>query len=447
MVRAALASILIATSSLSGMDLPDDTVIYGVLPTLFNSDEPLNGVTGQLDALRDLGVTVLWLSPLTVSDDPSHISYAVTDYRRLRADFGTPRDLKTLVKEAHARGMKVILDFVPNHTSSKHPWFLDAQKKGKESMFANYYQQDSQGNPVHYFDWENLPNLNFDNPRVREEITSAMKFWIEEYGVDGFRMDAVWGVRERKAQALRSLCAEVLAAHPNTILIAEAGAGDPFYFEQGFQVAYDWTDRLGEWAWEEEFAKPVPDGRKLAALAMEGADPQKTLRFLNNNDTGDRFVTKHGLERTRAAAVFQLTVPGIPLVYSGDEIAAEFDPYDDSPPLSWKDPHNFRAFYKHLIVLRKSIPALSAGKMELVEAVDAPSVSAYLRRVDESSWALVVVNFGEDKEVVFLIPESVKIPGSAVWDTLNGCSVPVGEGRSISLFLHENSAAILMPAR
>lgn len=426
-------------------NLPDDTIVYGALPTLFDSDHPFKGLTKKLDDLQDLGVTVIWLSPVTTSDDPSHISYAVTDYRGLREDFGSPEDLKFLVEEAHRRGMKVILDFVANHTSSQHPWFLDAETNGAASKYVDYYQKDADGNPVNYFDWDNLPNLNFDNPQVLKEIKEAMTFWMKDYGIDGFRMDAIWGVRERNAAALRSLYEELVAAHPDIILVAEAGARDPFYFEQGFQAAYDWNDQLGEWAWAEEFAKPEPNGRALVELTMQAAAPNKTLRFLNNNDTGERFATKHGIERTRAAVVFQFTIPGIPMIYSGDEVAAEFEPYEDSPPLTWKDPHNLRAFYKRLVGLRKQIPALHRAEIELVDVSGAQSVSAFLRRIDARSWAFVLVNFGKEREVTFTLPDSIKNDSSTLWDALNDCAVPLSEKQSITLRLHACGAAILVP--
>lgn len=171
-------------------------VLYGVAPTLFG-DPPLASVTKRLDDLKALGVNGLWISPLFRTDDPSAISYSVTDYFSIRPDYGSAKDLHTLVHEAHRRGIRVLLDIVPNHTSWKHPYFLDAEKNGPRSRYFQFYARDGKGNPTHYFDWKNLPNLDYGNPTVRKLITDAFTYWVRTFDVDGFRVDAAWGVRER----------------------------------------------------------------------------------------------------------------------------------------------------------------------------------------------------------------------------------------------------------
>ena len=92
----------------------------------------------------------------------------------------------------------MLLDFVPNHTSDQHPWFVDAQANGPASVYWDYYDRDADGQPTHYFDWTNLPNLNYSNPEVERFMLEAFSYWVREFGVDGFRTDACWGVKERK---------------------------------------------------------------------------------------------------------------------------------------------------------------------------------------------------------------------------------------------------------
>jgi hypothetical protein len=164
-------------------------VIYGVMPHYFGL-EGLKSVIERLDYLQELGVNALWISPIYDTFYGGH-GYDVRDYFSVRSDFGTIDDLKELVKEAHARGIKVLLDFVPNHTSSAHRYMQDALEHGKSSSYYGFYDRDDNGNPTHYFDWQNLPNLNYDNPEVWNWIMEAFSYWIRECDIDGFRVDAL----------------------------------------------------------------------------------------------------------------------------------------------------------------------------------------------------------------------------------------------------------------
>lgn len=426
-------------------------VIYGVVPPFFGR-EPFKDVTSRLDRLRDLGVDILWLSPVNSTDDPSGISYSITDYFRVRPDFGRLEDLKDLVSEAHRRGIRVIMDFVPNHTSKAHPYFIDAEKQGKSSPYYDFYDRDGAGRITHYFDWEGLPNLNYSNPEVATMMNRAFRYWIESVGIDGFRVDVAWGLRRRAPDVWGPLIRRLRAIKPDLIMLAEAGARDPYYVQNGFDLAYDWTDKLGQWAWRSAFEDLQHAGRLLQEALTAGQDaPQTVARFLNNNDTGPRFITRYGLAATRAAAVLQHTLPGVPIVYTGDEVGAEYEPYEDPPPISWEDKYGLRGLYKKLAELREALPAIYSGDFTPLHLEGDPSAFAFLRRLDEANWALVAVNLGPAAQVSISLPNDFAslLKGAALCDALKGAlriypeEAPTGV---LKMTLRPFDSKILVPA-
>lgn len=383
-------------------------VFYGVVPPLFGA-EPFDAVIARLDDLQALGVDAIWLSPIHPTDDPSAISYSVTDYLGVRPDFGDPEDLRRLVREAHARGMRVLMDFVPNHTSARHPFFLDAAAKGPASRFYNFYARDADGQPTHYFNWEWLKNLNYRNPEVRRLIIDAFSHWVREFDIDGFRVDAAWGIRERAPDFWPELDRALTRIKPGVFLLAEASARDPYYVSHGFDAAYDWTHELGKWAWESAFADLRRVGPGLERALAPGPTPMsRVARFLNNNDTGDRFVTRHGVEATRVAAVLLHALPGIPIVYTGDEVGAEFRPYDDPAPIKWNDVHELRPLYRTLARLREELPALRCGSFTSLRSRGSSATYAFVRDAGASDLALVVLNFGPATRLKLELPAGVR---------------------------------------
>ena len=418
-------------------------VIYGVVPPLFG-ERPFKDVRAKLSEIKELGADIVWLSPINKTDDPSQISYAVTDYLKVREDFGTAEELRALVSDAKSLGLKVIMDFVPNHTSNQHPYFVDAEKNGTQSRYFTYYDRDPKGLPTYYFDWAHLPNLNYAHPGVRKEMTDAFRYWISSFGLDGFRVDAAWGIKKRAPKFWKKLSDELAKDLPTTLLLAEASATDAYYYLNGFDLAYDWTTQLGVWAWKKAFDNPTRIAELLNQAILANPEPLRVARFLNNNDTGERFISRHGLDFTKVAVVFQHTVPGIPIVYTGDEIGAEYDPYQDPPPLTWKDPYSLRALYRKLATLREDLPALHSGSYERVSLGGKPKTLAYLRSTPKGEWALIVVNFGPRTRVSFGITEKMRTTKSAK-DLLNDRLTVDLRLKRASLDLPANSAFILAP--
>jgi glycosidase len=168
-------------------------------------------------------------------------------------------------------------------------------------------------------------------------------------------------------------------------------------------------------------------------------------RFLNNNDTGKRFISRYGVETQRAAAVLLHTLPGIPVVYMGDEIGAEFEPYEDPAPLVWQDPHHLRPLYTRLAQLRGTVPALKAGSFTQLALPKAPGAYAFVRDAGAQGAALVAAHFGRAGKFTLELPASLRKAGTLT-DALTGAEVPVAAGQtSVTLELGKASALVLLP--
>lgn len=201
-----------------------EMAVYQVWPRSFcdgNGDGigDLKGILSKLDYIKSIGVDAIWFSPLYVSPFKDH-GYDIADYKDISPDFGTLEEFKTVLDEAHKRGLKVIMDLVINHTSDQHKWFIES-KKGKDNPYHDYYFWRKGKGKLPPNDWmsnfagraweydENLdewylhlfakeqPDLNMDNPKVREEVKDIMKFWLD-MGVDGFREDVITYISKRE---------------------------------------------------------------------------------------------------------------------------------------------------------------------------------------------------------------------------------------------------------
>ncbi len=383
----------------------EDAVVYGVVPHNFGS-EGFRSVTSKLDYLKDLGINAIWLAPANLTPAEGGHSYNVSDYFELRPDYGTKEEFRELIKEAHDRGIKVLMDYVPNHTAYEHRYFQHALEYGKSSPYYGFYDRDENGVYTYYFDWPHLPNLNYDNPEVVRWMVEAISYWIREFDIDGYRVDAIWGVRQRRPDFWPMMRTELQRIKPDMVLIAEASARDPYYVEQGFDSAYDWSDELGHWAWENVFVEPQGIARRLhAELTNHGkgyAPDTLTFRFLNNNDTSARFLTRYGADLKRTAAALVLTLDGIPCLYTGEENGIEFEPYYTPDPISFED-LGYREYYTKLVQIRNEQAALRTRNIEVVTVTD--DVYGYSRYLSEQESNLVWINFSGAEQVV-----DVKLP-------------------------------------
>jgi len=366
-----------------------DGVVYEIFPRNFSAPGNFEGITAQLDRLKQLGVNILWLMPVhpvgrerakgTVGSP-----YAVRDYYAVNPDYGTAADLKRLVSEAHRRDLKVIIDIVANHTS----WDSVLMSK------PDFYTRDPAGKiipPV--ADWADVADLNYDNPAVRAYMTDMLKFWLREYDLDGFRCDVAGMVPTDFWEAAR---VELERVKPDILMLAEWH--EPELLVKAFDVDYSWplhhamSDVLMgiapatqvRAAWEEEHAK-WPRG----ALHM---------RFSDNHDER-RAIARFGERAVLAASALMFTMDGVPMLYNGMEVGDTTESgapaLFEKLPVFWQIAERrpeFPRFYKQMIELRRASPALRRGAVEWLRNSDEARVVTYLRRAGDEEM-LVAINF------------------------------------------------------
>jgi glycosidase len=430
----------------------------------------LQGVMQKLDYLQELGIEGIWLMPVTVS--PSYHGYDVTDYYNINPEYGTLDDFRILMSEAHKRGMKVVMDLVVNHTSSQHPWFIDSAK-GKDSKYRDWYnwaedqdrdskQNDafgSQGwygkNGSHYLGifWEGMPDLNFDNPEVRQEMIKAGNFWLEQ-GVDGFRLDAAKHIYEdmagdklkpetsQKNQAWwQEFRKGLTAAQAEPYLIGEvwdsAAVVAPF-LNNALQSAFNFDTAkmiLDSVRSERATGLVVKLVRDYETFNQSSAGKFLDAPFLANHDQNRVMSVLQGnQEHAKMAASVLLTLPGNPFLYYGEEIGmlgAKPDEFIREPMVwyalgkqgagqtAWEQSRfnqennvsveagmseeaSLFNHYKMLIHWRKGNPALRDGGLSTYEG-DNKSVMTFLR-LNELETLLVAHNLTDEKQMVMVDP-------------------------------------------
>jgi cyclomaltodextrinase / maltogenic alpha-amylase / neopullulanase len=416
--------------------LSDPHIVYGLILPSFSS-EGLRGVERRLPYLRHLGITTVWLSPI-FEHPPGNFGYGMTDYKKVDPEHGSLDDLKSLVQAAHRDRLRIVLDFAPNHTSDRHPFYRDIEHHGAGSAVADYYTRDSDGRYTHYFHWTDLINLNYDNQEVQEMALDAMKYWVTECDIDGYRMDAAWGIRQRTPDFWPTCLAALRKVKPGLFLLAEASALDPYYDSAGFDAAYDWTNHLGKAAWGHAFAAGGSPAADLRYHLTKSAGRGPVFRFLNNNDTGARFITGNGREVNRMATAILLTLPGVPCIYMGDEVGLEFSPYAQRGPVSWPSDPDLVQFHRRLIALRKE-HELGSGPLLVVDNDRPDECLSYSQPGPDGLPIVCLFNFGPPAQVRALLASPLSGTATDLW-TGRCVGVDTGEAR---VGLGRNEFAIL----
>ncbi len=300
----------------------------------------INGITQKLDYLSQLGITGIWLTP--VNPSPTYHKYDVTNYLDIDPEYGTIQDFKNMVEEAHKRNIKVLMDFVVNHSSSEHPWFR-ASCAGHPKYKDYYVWSDTattQGwyyNPLnpskkyYAFFWERMPDLNMDNKDVRNEIVNAAKFWLTETKIDGFRLDAAQHIYEPNEVVENNewwtyFRNELTKVKPDLFLLGEIWNKDSIvatYLKTSLNATFNF-----EISWlingsvqnkdADNFVNKINNIRKL----YSSYNPNYTdATFISNHDQ-DRYMSTFKNNPAKAIQAFAMlmTLPGMPFLYYGEEI-------------------------------------------------------------------------------------------------------------------------------
>lgn len=445
-----------AAENLDGFRWWNETVFYEIFVRSFRDSDgdgigDFNGITEKLDYLQDLGIRALWLMPINPS--PSYHGYDVTDYYAVNPDYGTMQDFERLLDEAHKRDIKIIIDLVLNHTSARHPWFESAMTPGSEYHDWYKWSETDPGtlgpwnakawhratNGLYYYAifWDQMPDLNYDNPAVQEEAKKFTSFWLKDVGLDGFRLDAVRYLAEDE---------QLADSVSNHAFLGEWGEYYRSIDAEAFSVGEAWTDNANVKEYirtDSELDAAFNFDLSTAILKSLNEGNNTSIRFLLQTTVRDfpqqdnaNFLTNHDMPRVmnqlgedvdkaKAAAGILLTAPGIPFIYYGEEIGMLGTKPDEliRTPMQWTaeeaagftegvpwqainsdytdrnvqvqtgDQTSLLETYRTLIQLRNAHPALQTGDTYVAEARSTKLLSYLRASADET--VLVVINIDD----------------------------------------------------
>jgi hypothetical protein len=321
----------------------DNMVMYEVNLRAFSAEGDLQGVISRLDEIKALGVNVIWLMPIHPIGAINSVNspYSVRDYKAVSSEYGNLETLRTLTTEAHARGMAVIMDWIANHTSWDNEWI----------SHGSWYTQDANGTIIHPpgTNWLDVADLNFSSNGMRAAMIDALKYWVLEANVDGYRCDHADGVPyDFWKQAL-----DTLNAIPNRDLIFLAEGSRQDHYDAGFDLNFSWTFYGA--------LKNAFNGQPASELFSEHAEEyddvpagKHLLRFSTNHDQSawenTPMVLFHGKLGALAASVPTIFMEGVPLFYTGQEVGRVATvPFFTNDPINWNDNPDMLQAYKDMM--------------------------------------------------------------------------------------------------
>lgn len=367
--------------------------VYEVNVRQYTKEGTFKAFAKHLDRLKEMGVQTLWFMPITpigITDRKGELGsyYAVSNYKGINPEFGTLEDWGDLVKQCHEKSFKVIIDWVPNHTSADHPWL---------TTHPDFYVQDSiTKKALSPFDWTDARKLNYNNKELRDSMMNSMEFWIKNYNIDGFRCDVA---AEVPNDFWKDCIADLKKLNKNLFMLAEAD--NPGLHEAGFDASYGWATFA--------MMKNVASGKRTAdaldtiRLSIDSTYPANAIKleFTSNHDENSwnkaDYATMPGNIHAAFAVFTQTTRRGLPLIYSGQE-----EPVLDSISFFYKNPIQFRKFeraifYKTLLNLRTANPALAVNANFTKITTDKDkSVYAYTRQSGNDK-IFVLLNLSKNK--------------------------------------------------
>ncbi|MBR4299402.1 MAG: alpha-amylase [Bacteroidales bacterium] len=360
----------------------ENSVVYEMNVRQYTPEGTFAAAQQELPRLAELGVDIVWLMPIYpigVDGRKGTLGsyYAVRDYCAVNPEFGTLEDFDNFVAEAHRLGLRVVIDWVANHTSPDAVWTTERAPE--------WYERDAEGNTTFTADWSDTANLNYENKDVWKGMADAMRFWMER-GIDGFRCDMACEV---PLEFWKETIAGLRADYPEMYMLAE-GEEPLLHSLSGFNSSYSWElhHMMNAIARGE---KNIPELLEYLAKDAE-RQPADAFRlmFTSNHDENSWAGTEFERmgDAAKVMAVLTFTLPGgQPLIYTGQEMGwnKRFEFFEKDPVPAWEKNEYFD-FYKELIAVRHANPALSAGdkggKFEVVSAED--SVLVFTRTLPEN---------------------------------------------------------------
>ncbi|WP_199426421.1 alpha-amylase family glycosyl hydrolase [Thermaerobacillus caldiproteolyticus] len=399
-----------------------DEAIYFLMVDRFNNMDPTNdkdvnvndprayhggdlkGVIDKLDYIKDMGLTAIWLTPIFQNEPGGYHGYWISDFYKVDKHFGTLSDLKTLVKEAHKRDMKVILDLVVNHTGYHHPWLNDPKKKDwfheKNDIFNWDDQQQVENGWVF-----GLPDLAQENPQVKRYLINMAKWWIKETDIDGYRLDTVKHVPKSFWQEFAK---EVKSVKKDFFLLGEVWNDDPRYIADYGKYGIDgfvdyplYNEITKVFSKRDQSLRPLYDVWEYDKTFYDR--PYLLGTFLDNHDTV-RFTRlaienkQNPITRIKLGLTYLFSAPGIPIMYYGTEIAMDGgnDP-DNRRLMNFRTDKEIIDYIKKLGELRQQLPSLRRGDFTLL--YEKNGMAVFKRTYKDETAVIAINNTGKTRKV------------------------------------------------
>jgi glycosidase len=370
-------------------------IIYEVNVRQYTEEGTFQAFSKHLDRLKDMGITTLWfmpIYPISKVDRKGTLGsyYSIADYTSVNPEFGTLDDFKALVQEAHKKGFTVILDWVANHTGWDNTWITE---------HPDWYLQDSKGNIVSPpgMGWNDVAQLNYDNNEMRQAMIDAMRFWVEEADIDGFRCDYATGVPQDFWEEAREELSEVKELY----MLAEDNRNKTF-LQKAFDSNYNWSlyDCLKSIAKGGRKAYGVKSLIRASASMPEGSFP---LNFMDNHDKNSwdgTMIKIFGEDAIPPLTALIFTIPGAPLIYSGQEAGLNKRlQFFEKDQISW-DSLPYEELITNLCKIKTDNPALSNGsagaEAEFIETEN-DNILAFHRTKDNNK-ITVIMNLSKEEQ-------------------------------------------------
>jgi len=399
--------------------------VYEVNVRQFSESGTFAAVKSELPRLRELGVGVLWFMPIhpigvVNRKGPLGSYYSVTDYRGVNPEFGTIDDFKRLVQASHDAGLKVILDWVPNHTAWDHVWTVS---------HPEFYAKNESGTfvPPFGFDWTDVIQLDYTNRALWDAMIADMAFWIENVGVDGFRCDYAKGV---PTDFWDEAAAQLRKIRPDLFMLSEAEVSQhqvaSFNASYSFGMMHVFNDVA---AGKAPASKIYDELTRNRVLFPQGS---AFLRYTTNHDENSwqETVFERLGDGVEVFGVLSFVLDGIPLIYNGQEAGLDKRlEFFERDPIQWRA-HPLAGFYRTLCALKSSHPALLTGSPMRRLATTANESAYVVLRTSDAGKVLAICNPTDKELTVDTVDASIK----GVWvDVFSGANVGIGVPSSFTL--------------